>query len=250
MRRNRSSDNAVCSAKSIVEQSARSINDKSSKTGQQGGLSRLIGKAFAVALYKTASVLDSTFLSSNKSNVYGLIGLPFVVKAGDYTRLEEAELIRYAAALLKDENVYIPKVYCSFKRKGIRYILMEKVKGKQLVKCWDKLSPHQQDSVREDIKTAIARMRQETNDCIVSGLHQGKISHSAMPYMDINGDESFEPFETVADFNKSLLASTLERPAYFACEAESSIFDDAFGYQIGPLRRQSLLMATSLLTTS
>ncbi|TQV92978.1 serine/threonine protein kinase [Cordyceps javanica] len=60
-----------------------------------------------------------------------------IVKKGKNINLAEAESMAFIAAQTK---IPLPRIYCSFTRKDITYIVMERVRGKTLADAWPTLS--------------------------------------------------------------------------------------------------------------
>jgi hypothetical protein len=75
------------------------------------------------------------FLERDKRVIGGVLPLPFgkCVKYGRTVQLPEALNLRFVA----EKTAFpVPKVYCAFERKNIKYTAMGRIKGEEIGKEW------------------------------------------------------------------------------------------------------------------
>ncbi|TVY16265.1 hypothetical protein LARI1_G007001 [Lachnellula arida] len=63
---------------------------------------------------------------------------PMVMKYGTEIQLYEASTLRFIA---EKTSIPVPKVYCAFEHRGMKFILMEFVRGERLSDVWDQTPP-------------------------------------------------------------------------------------------------------------
>ncbi|MCJ1485790.1 hypothetical protein MMC06_005965 [Schaereria dolodes] len=146
----------------------------------------------------------------------GVLMLPFniCIKGHQGVHLNEAETLVF---VFKNTTIPVPKVYCAFERKGVTYIVMQKIKGDMLRQHWWTESEGAQKDLSEETK---ASLLSQLHDYIVQlrsipPLLPGKvgdINYSRL-YDDRIQGLGFGPFETIRDFHKFLRNGTTTCPS-------------------------------------
>ena len=84
-------------------------------------------------------------LSDTTKNTHVLrFPIRMVLKYGTDVQLSEASTLRFLA---KNSSIPVPKVYCSFARGNMRYIMMEYVKGQENSRKCTKISPEEKETL-------------------------------------------------------------------------------------------------------
>ena len=78
------------------------------------------------------------------------------VKRGNFRDLAEACTLRFIA---QHTSIPVPKVYCSFRRKGTTYIVMERIYGRMATIVWNELSDKAREKIMMQLKKLIGEMR-------------------------------------------------------------------------------------------
>jgi hypothetical protein len=97
--------------------------------------------------------------------------------------------------------VRIPKVRCAFKRKGYKYILIERVQGHTLRDGWLERSAESKEKILVQIKNMVDQMRR-----IPPPPGQGISNVAGGPLFDgrLSGGSYHGPFDTVQEFYRHL----------------------------------------------
>lgn len=145
-----------------------------------------------------AEILNASPIVSRKTL---LIKAPFrmVMKYGTEIQLSEAAALRFVA---EQTLVPVPKLYCAFEYRGMKFILMELVRGRRLVDIWKKIPSSSQKLLLCQIKTHFEEL------WAIPHPHPGVICAIGMgPLFDRrpeNHPHGYEPFLNERDFNMFL----------------------------------------------
>ncbi|KAG6000195.1 hypothetical protein E4U43_001670 [Claviceps pusilla] len=101
--------------------------------------------------YKTTSRL---FYKRNQACIP--LSSRYILKTGRTVSLTEAATMEFVASQTK---IPVPRVYCSFVRKGQTYIVMERVRGKTFATSWHKLSCSQRDDLFAQLRDMLEELR-------------------------------------------------------------------------------------------
>ncbi|KAF5660621.1 kinase-like domain-containing protein [Fusarium circinatum] len=127
-----------------------------------------------------------------------LVSSKLCIKATAFTTLTEANTMQFVA---NNTSIPVPKVYCSFKHKGRVYILMERIKGRDLSQNWTQRSEKSQARILAQLKTLITELRDvpPPDGVGVANIDGGPIFDQRLP------DKSFwGPFATIQEFHREL----------------------------------------------
>ncbi|KAG6002309.1 hypothetical protein E4U21_003261 [Claviceps maximensis] len=80
----------------------------------------------------------------------------YILKTGPDVDLTEAATMEFVASRT---NIPVPRVHCSFVRKGKTYIVMERIRGKSVPEVWPTLSPQQRDDLFAQLRGMIQELR-------------------------------------------------------------------------------------------
>ena len=78
------------------------------------------------------------------------------VKYGATIHLSEARAMKLVA---ETTSVLLPKVYCSFRRKGITYIVMERIRGNAIGRNWDDCTPESKADLLSQLRQYFTQLR-------------------------------------------------------------------------------------------
>ncbi|TVY35454.1 hypothetical protein LSUB1_G005608 [Lachnellula subtilissima] len=126
------------------------------------------------------------------------IKAPFsmVMKYGTQIQLYEASTLRFIA---EKTSIHVPKVYCAFEHRGMKFILMEFVRGRRLKDIWDRTSPTGRQELLTQLKEHFVELRN------IPHPRPGAICSAEIgPLFDRRIDmhrRRFGPFECETDFN-------------------------------------------------
>ena len=119
-----------------------------------------------------------------------------IVKAGPFVHLTEATTMKFVA---ENTSIPVPKVYCSFVRKGCTYILMERIRGKSIGDALGSLGDDGQKKVFAQLERMVNELRSlapaagtGVQSCTGGSLWDSRIARSAT---------RFGPFATIQDFH-------------------------------------------------
>jgi serine/threonine protein kinase len=116
-------------------------------------------------------------------------------KYGFRTHLTEAATMRY---LSEHTSIPVPKVYSSFVRKNIAYIVMERIQGEEISKVWKSMSMKTRESVFTQLRQIFEELRSlrppsnEVQSCVGGSPYDSRIPR---------GNPRFGPFKTIQDFH-------------------------------------------------
>ncbi|KAF5710592.1 kinase-like domain-containing protein [Fusarium globosum] len=123
---------------------------------------------------------------------------PRVFKATAFTTLTEANTMQFVA---KNTSIPVPKIYCSFKHRGRVYILMERIRGRDLSQSWTQRPEDSKARILAQLKSLITELRSiaPTDGVGVSNVDGVPIFDQRLP------DKSFwGPFATIQEFHREL----------------------------------------------
>jgi len=121
------------------------------------------------------------------------------IKCGDRLDLSEAHAMEF---IRRNTSIPVPKVYCAFKRRGITYIVMERLAGKKLTCDWYIRTPESRAIILSQLKRMIEELQQITppSNCRISNLLGGPIFNGSIAGLA----ESHGPFSSVKEFHHYL----------------------------------------------
>ena len=119
------------------------------------------------------------------------------VKYGPSRHLCEAEAMAYVA---HHTSLPVPKVFCAFRKRGVTYILMERIKGVSIRKIWFSISANERDRLRSQLRVLLTALRS------LSPPQPGRIGD--VNYSKLYDDRiiagGFGPFPTSRAFHRFL----------------------------------------------
>jgi aminoglycoside phosphotransferase (APT) family kinase protein len=120
------------------------------------------------------------------------------IKASRFTTLAEASTMQFIS---RNTTVPVPKVYCAFTRKGITYIVMERIPGTMANDGWGVRSPKSRAAILEQLKLMVQQLRNipPPQDISVANIDGGPIFDERLPRKSIWG-----PFRTINEFHREL----------------------------------------------
>jgi aminoglycoside phosphotransferase len=153
-------------------------------------------------------IADKTLGRLLKSDgVCRAISKSLLIKAGPSVHLMEANTMQYIAA---NTSIPVPKVYCSFVHKGMTYILMERIRGKEIFNVF-KLPESSREKVFVHLETMIQEMRAlepppgaGVQNCMGGSLYDSRISKAVKKTSEHHFEcksYRFGPFSTIRDFH-------------------------------------------------
>ncbi|KAF7855965.1 hypothetical protein EAF04_009921 [Stromatinia cepivora] len=119
------------------------------------------------------------------------------VKYGELKTLAEASAMKFIG---EHTSIPVPKIYCSFVRKGKTYIVMERIRGEYIARGWALRTPESQAKILSQIREMIAEMRKLTPTTLRIANVDGGILYDVR----INGPAEFGPFENTNEFHRYL----------------------------------------------
>ncbi|KAF7885887.1 uncharacterized protein EAF02_004396 [Botrytis sinoallii] len=128
------------------------------------------------------------------------------VKFGTFRTLAEASAMKFIG---EHTSIPVPKIYCSFAHKGITYIVMERIRGKQIACGWALRTPESQAKILSQIREMIAEMRKLTPKTSRIANVDGGILYDGR----LDGPEQFGPFENTNEFHRYLRSDIPARPS-------------------------------------
>jgi serine/threonine protein kinase len=123
-----------------------------------------------------------------------------VVKLGPDLDLVEAESMKFIS---EKTSIPVPKVLNTYEKNGMKYIVMEYVKGKNLNNVWESMAPSVRETVIAELREYIRQMRQISPP---EGVKIGSVTGG--PAVDRRRLDAIYggPFESEKDFNDWQLA--------------------------------------------
>ncbi|KAF2455782.1 kinase-like domain-containing protein [Lineolata rhizophorae] len=131
------------------------------------------------------------------------------LKCGPTRHISEAETMVYVA---NNTSVPVPKVYCAFRRKGITYILMERIEGNTIGSIWASASAQKKDRLRSQLRAFLQELRSLPPP---RPGHIGDVNYSKL-YDDRLSATGFGPFTTTKDFHRFLRRDVVITPGKLA----------------------------------
>ena len=119
------------------------------------------------------------------------------VKYGPSRHISEAEAMAYVA---HRTSVPVPKVYCAFERRGVTYILMERIRGVSVGKIWSSISAEGRERLRSQLRAFLAELREIPPP---QPGHVGDVNYSKL-YDDRIAAGGLGPFTTSRAFHQFL----------------------------------------------
>lgn len=120
------------------------------------------------------------------------------VKYGTRVHLTEASAMRYVA---QNTAIPVPKVYCSFTRRGWTYIVMERIHGTYLAQGWVQRSEESKAKILSKLNSLLQQLRKLSPPGPgVSNVDGGSLYDCRLP----GPSSRFGSFESVQDFHKYL----------------------------------------------
>ncbi|TVY93138.1 hypothetical protein LAWI1_G004402 [Lachnellula willkommii] len=124
---------------------------------------------------------------------------PMVMKYGTQIQLHEASALRFVA---EKTSIPVPEVYCAFEHRGMKFILMEFVRGRRLRDVWDNTPPIGREELLFQLHQQFRELRSIPHprpgavcSAVIGPLYDRRI--------DLHG-QRFGPFECEKDFNSFL----------------------------------------------
>jgi aminoglycoside phosphotransferase (APT) family kinase protein len=123
----------------------------------------------------------------------------YCVKMGALRSISEASALQFVA---RNTSIPVPKVYCAFERKGITYILMERIDGDPIARGWTGRSDESKAKLLSQLREMVNELRKlppppDRTICNVDGgpIFDGRIAGPT----DYHG-----PFRNVQQFHRYL----------------------------------------------
>ncbi|KAL1850417.1 hypothetical protein Daus18300_012951 [Diaporthe australafricana] len=124
-----------------------------------------------------------------------------VVKTGGDVRLDEAATMRFVA---ERTSIPVPKVLHAFVHNGASFIVMEKIRGKELAKIWHQLSDDTRASLLGQLRQMLEELRAlppptgfAVGSCVGGSLQDFRQRQAPPPVQ-------FGPFKTIQGFHRWL----------------------------------------------
>lgn len=133
-----------------------------------------------------------------------LVKRHFVVKYGPKVRLQEGENMLFVQ---QTTSIRIPRVYALFENEGTTYIVMERVQGKPLSSCWDKLDEEARAKVNVQLRTYFDDLRKVESPGYYGGVWGQQVLDPCLtsrPSWDWS-DDVVEPMETEEEWVERML---------------------------------------------
>ncbi|KAF5868236.1 putative serine threonine protein kinase protein [Botrytis fragariae] len=127
------------------------------------------------------------------------------VKFGTFGTLVEASAMKFIG---EHTSIPVPKIYCSFVHKGMTYIVMERIRGKQIACGWALRKPESQAKILSQIREMVAEMRKLTSKTSrIANIDGAKLYDGRL-----DGSEQFGPFKNTNEFHRYLRSDLPARP--------------------------------------
>jgi aminoglycoside phosphotransferase (APT) family kinase protein len=133
------------------------------------------------------------------------------VKKATLLSVAEASTMQFVA---ESTSIPVPKVYCAFERKGVTYILMERIDGQMIGSGWVRRSETSKAKLLAQLRDMIKQLRKipPPNDCGVSNVDGGPIVDGRL-----DGPTVYHgPFRDVQEFHRYLRKDFPHDPNGFA----------------------------------
>lgn len=120
------------------------------------------------------------------------------VKYGSLHDPMEAQTMMFIA---QRTNIPVPKVYMSFKHKGLTYLVMQRIQGHALGRGWQQRTPESRAKLLASLKAHVAEMRElRAESPAICSVNGGSLYDPRMPKATIR----YGPFDDVHDFHDYL----------------------------------------------
>ncbi|KAF2426480.1 kinase-like protein, partial [Tothia fuscella] len=140
-----------------------------------------------------------------------------VAKLGPGLDLTEAESIKF---IQRHTSVPVPRVWNSYEKDGVGYILMEYVDGELLERVWGKMDQSTRNTILLELRDYIKQMRQIKPPLLTRiGSATGGPATDRRTMNAIKGG----PFETEKDFNEWQLKQLVEGSSQLSRETYASM---------------------------
>ncbi|KAL5337677.1 kinase-like domain-containing protein [Aspergillus crustosus] len=119
-----------------------------------------------------------------------------IIKSDSWTHLTEAATLQFIS---ENTAIPVPKVYCSFVRKNRAYIVMERIKGKEIPSVWKDLDEQSRHNVFSSLKGMMQELRAlkpaegtGVQSCVGGSLRDSRIPKSR---------PRFGPLQSINEFH-------------------------------------------------
>ncbi|KFY40703.1 hypothetical protein V494_03365 [Pseudogymnoascus sp. VKM F-4513 (FW-928)] len=119
------------------------------------------------------------------------------VKYGPLKNLGEASTMEF---IRRHTSIPVPRIICSFTRKGLTYIVMESIDGDMIGRGWTSRTDESKAKILSQIKEMVADMRRIAPPSSAVSNVDGGILYDCR----IHGPMQFGPFKSIQDFHKYL----------------------------------------------
>jgi hypothetical protein len=119
------------------------------------------------------------------------------IKYGPLKNLSEASTMQFIA---QHTSIPVPRVICSFTRKGWTYIVMERISGDMIGRGWPSRTAESKAKILSQLKEMVAAMRKLSPPNLEVSNVDGGILYDCR----IHGPMQFGPFKSIQDFHKYL----------------------------------------------
>ncbi|KFZ01177.1 hypothetical protein V501_10173 [Pseudogymnoascus sp. VKM F-4519 (FW-2642)] len=119
------------------------------------------------------------------------------VKYGPLKNLSEASTMQF---IRQHTSIPVPRIICSFTRKGWTYIVMERIHGDMIGRGWTSRADESKAKILSQLKVIVADMRKIAPPNLAVSNVDGGILYDSRIY----GPMRFGPFKDIQDFHKHL----------------------------------------------
>ena len=107
--------------------------------------------------------------------------------------------------IAKHTSIPVPKVYCAFKRKGLTYIVMERIDGQMVYLEWPTRTEESKAKILAQLREMIDEMRRlpPPKDARIANVDGGSLYDSRLPGK-LGSLGRFGPFKSIQDFHRYL----------------------------------------------
>ncbi|KFY72618.1 hypothetical protein V499_07241 [Pseudogymnoascus sp. VKM F-103] len=119
------------------------------------------------------------------------------VKYGPLKNLSEASTMQF---IRQHTSIPVPRIICSFTRKGWTYIVMERIHGDMIGRGWTSRAHESKAKILSQLKVMVADMRKIAPPNLAVCNVDGGILYDSRIY----GPMQFGPFKDIQDFHKHL----------------------------------------------
>lgn len=154
-----------------------------------------------------------------------------IVKTGGDVRLAEAITMKFIS---QNTKIPLPKVLSAFSRKGIVYIVMERMQGRPLAVAWRHMSEQTKLDMLDQLRLLIDELRAlpppadfAVGSCTGESLQDFRQSHVPPPVR-------FGPFTTIHDFHSWLRDGLMQGQADTPDQGDTDAINNMIAKQDGP----------------